>query len=339
MQSTAMEQVGMAPRQIDVMGGVEEWVDISAPVTNEYTDTASGEVTIKFDASNLISAASLVSYDTGVISVASMGTTSYPNGRTIGNAKIIVSVPRIRTGEQSRVEKSVTLSQGSNTKSISSSELTGIYGLSLKKLDGSEVLINEELSYLAQGLYLIVEGKRTIKYLWSSGSTTTANELVTNAKAESVTSSKTAMLTVGSYDATRGYALMLTSNSSRTEARLVVVTVKLGTDTVTRTIYQAVNTSVVYDKNYFKFKFVKKSDFKPVEGGILPVGNIVLIRSNKPGNVGYVVNYTITYEVYGGQTYTKTGTVTLTSSMSEGTEAATVARRLVSPLVSSYSDY
>ena len=669
MQSTAMEEVGMAPRQIDVMGGVEEWVDISAPVTNEYTDTASGEVTIKFDASNLIAAASLVSYDTGVISVASMGTTSYPNGRTIGNAKIIVSVPRIRTGEQSRVEKSVTLSQGSNTmtqewrvttaatttteyaweqptitsiscalvgasgspakvivaysqnrykykyniserktlyevwtsgeevstgmstggdktlasktvastitsggtlafggsalnssgatidsdgwvtgvslyrtvteerdifkawatvtvngltsaksyvtvrqhynhqytenksegtavvtieydysapsvtlkyytgageesskvtarggslypkikatqtsrtrshtvgpttwvwnywdadpdgvetdkktadyysawidgqtyettslsdviqwygdeavngasvarsngnvtvpslgttefsegnvlkvvatvrmngktangycyisqgsntKSISSSELTGIYGLSLKKLNGSEVLINEELSYSAQGMYLIVEGKRTVKYLWTSGSTTTANESVANAKAESVTSSKTAMLTVGSYDATRGYALMLTTNSSRTEGRSVVVTVKLGTDTVTRTIYQAVNTSVVYDKNYFKYKFVKKSDFKPVEGGILPVGNIVLIRSNKPGNVGYVVNYTITYEVYGGQTYTKTGTVTLTSGMSEGTEAATVARLLVNPLVSSYSDY
>ena len=669
MQSTAMEEVGMAPRQIDVMGGVEEWVDISAPVTNEYTDTASGEVTIKFDASNLIAAASLVSYDTGVISVASMGTTSYPNGRTIGNAKIIVSVPRIRAGEQSRVEKSVTLSQGSNTmtqewrvttaatttteyaweqptitsiscalvgasgspakvivaysqnrykykyniserktlyevwtsgeevstgmstggdktlasktvastitsggtlafggsalnssgatidsdgwvtgvslyrtvteerdifkawatvtvngltsaksyvtvrqhynhqytenksegtavvtieydysapsvtlkyytgageesskvtarggslypkikatqtsrtrshtvgpttwvwnywdadpdgvetdkktadyysawidgqtyettslsdviqwygdeavngasvarsngnvtvpslgttefsegnvlkvvatvrmngktangycyisqgsntKSISSSELTGIYGLSLKKLNGSEVLINEELSYSAQGMYLIVEGKRTVKYLWTSGSTTTANESVANAKAESVTSSKTAMLTVGSYDATRGYALMLTTNSSRTEGRSVVVTVKLGTDTVTRTIYQAVNTSVVYDKNYFKYKFVKKSDFKPVEGGILPVGNIVLIRSNKPGNVGYVVNYTITYEVYGGQTYTKTGTVTLTSGMSEGTEAATVARLLVNPLVSSYSDY
>lgn len=115
MQSTAMEQVGMAPRQIDVMGGVEEWVDISAPVTIEYTDTASGEVTIKFDASNLIAAASLVSHDTGVISVASMGTTAYPNGRTIGNTKIIVSVPRIRTGEQSRVEKSVTLSQGANT--------------------------------------------------------------------------------------------------------------------------------------------------------------------------------------------------------------------------------
>lgn len=339
MQSTAMEQVGMAPRQIDVMGGVEEWVDISAPVTNEYTDTASGEVTIKFDASNLIAAASLVSYDTGVISVASMRTTSYPNGRTIGNAKIIVSVPRIRTGEQSRVEKSVTLSQGSNTKSISSSELTGIYGLSLKKLDGSEVLITEELSYSAQGLYLIVEGKRTIKYLWSSGSTSTANESVANAKAESVTSSKTAMLTVGSYDATRGYALMLTSNSSRTEARSVVVTVKLGTDTVTRTIYQAVNTSVVYDKNYFKFKFVKTSDFTTIEGDILPVGNIVLIRSNKPGNVGYVVNYTITYKVYGGQTYTKTGTVTLTSGMTEGTEAATVAKKLVNPLVSSYSDY
>ena len=669
MQSTAMEQVGMAPRQIDVMGGVEEWVDISAPVTNEYTDTASGEVTIKFDASNLIAAASLISYDTGVISVASMGTTSYPNGRTIGNAKIIVSVPRIRTGEQSRVEKSVTLSQGSNTmtqewrvttaattsteyaweqptitsiscalvgasgspakvivaysqskykyqyniserktlyevwtsgeevstgmstggdktlasktvastitsggtlafggsvlnnseatidsdgwvtgvslyrtvteerdifkawatvtangltsaksyvtvrqhynhqytenksegtavvtieydysapsvtlkyytgageesskvtarggslypkikatqtsrtrshtvgpttwvwnywdadpdgvesdkktadyysawvdgqsyettslsdviqwygdeakngasvaskdgtvsvpslgttsfsegnvlkvvatvrmngktangycyisqgsntKNISSSELTGIYGLSLKKLNGSEVLINEELSYSAQGMYLIVEGKRTVKYLWTSGSTTTANESVANAEAESVTSSKTAMLTVGSYDATRGYALMLTSNSSRTEARSVVVTVKLGTDTVTRTIYQGVNTSVVYDKNYFKFKFVKTSDFKPVEGGILPVGNIVLIRSNKPGNVGYVVNYTITYEEYGGQTYTKTGTVTLTSAMTEGTEAATVARLLVNPLVSSYSDY
>ena len=669
MQSTAMEEVGMAPRQIDVMGGVEEWVDISAPVTNEYTDTASGEVTIKFDASNLIAAASLISYDTGVISVASMGTTSYPNGRTIGNAKIIVSVPRIRTGEQSRVEKSVTLSQGSNTmtqewrvttaatttteyaweqpaitsiscalvgasgspakvivaysqnrykyqyniserktlyevwtsgaevstgmstggdktlasktvastitsggtlayggsalnnsgatidssgwvtgvslyrtvteerdifkawatvtangltsaksyvtvrqhynhqytenksegsavttieydysapsvtlkyytgageesskvtarggslypkikatqtsrtrshtvgpttwvwnywdadpegvetdkktadyysawidgqsyettslsdviqwygdekkngasvaskdgtvsvpslgttsfsegnvlkvvatvrmngktangycyisqgsntKNISSSELTGIYGLSLKKLNGSEVLINEELSYSAQGMYLIVEGKRTVKYLWTSGSTTTANESVANAEAESVTSSKTAMLTVGSYDATRGYALMLTSNSSRTEARSVVVTVKLGTDTVTRTIYQGVNTSVVYDKNYFKFKFVKKSDFKPVEGGILPVGNIVLIRSNKPGNVGYVVNYTITYEEYGGHTYTKTGTVTLTSAMTEGTEAATVARLLVNPLVSSYSDY
>lgn len=669
MQSTAMEQVGMAPRQIDVMGGVEEWVDISAPVTNEYTDTASGEVTIKFDASNLIAAASLVSYDTGVISVASMGTTSYPNGRTIGNAKIIVSVPRIRTGEQSRVEKSVTLSQGSNTmtqewrvttaattsteyaweqptitsiscalvgasgspakvivaysqdrykyqyniserktlyevwtsgeevstgmstggdktlasktvastitsggtlafggsalnnsgatidsdgwvtgvslyrtvteerdifkawatvtangltsdksyvtvrqhynhqytesmsegsavttieydysapsvtlkyytgageesskvtarggslypkikatqtsrtrshtvgpttwvwnywdadpdgvetdkktadyysawvdgqsyettslsdviqwygdeskngasvaskdgtvsvpslgttsfsegnvlkvvatvrmngktangycyisqgsntKSISSSELTGIYGLSLKKLNGSEVLINEELSYSAQGLYLIVEGKRTIKYLWSSGSTTTVNESVANAKADSVTSSKTAMLTVGSYDATRGYALMLTSNSSRTEARSVVVTVKLGTDTVTRTIYQAVNTSVVYDENYFKYKFVKTSDFTTVEGDILPVGNIVLIRSNKPGNIGYVVNYTITYEVYGGQTYTKTGTVTLTSGITEGTEAATVAKRLVNPLVSSYSDY
>lgn len=669
MQSTAMEQVGIAPRQIDVMGGVEEWVDISAPVTNEYTDTASGEVTIKFDASNLITAASLVSYDTGVISVASMGTTSYPNGRTIGNAKIIVSVPRIRTGEQSRVEKSVTLSQGSNTmtqewrvttaattsteyaweqptitsiscalvgasgspakvivgysqnkykyqyniserktlyevwtsgeevstgmstggdktlasktvastitsggtlafggsalnnsgatidssgwvtgvslyrtvteerdifkawatvtangltsaksyvtvrqhynhqytenmsegtavttieydysapsvtlkyytgageesskvtarggslypkikatqtsrtrshtvgpttwvwnywdadpdgvetdkktadyysewidgqsyettslsdviqwygdeakngasvaskdgtvsvpslgttsfsegnvlkvvatvrmngktangycyisqgsntKSISSSELTGIYGLSLKKLNGSEVLITEELSYLAQSLYLIVEGKRTIKYLWSSGSTTTANESVANAKAESVTSSKTDMLTVGSYDATRGYALTLATNSSRTEARSVVVTVKLGTDTVTRTIYQAVNTSVVYDKNYFKYKFVKTSDFTTAEGDILPVGNIVLIRSNKPGNVGYVVNYTITYEVYGGQTYTKTGTVTLTSGMTEGTEAATVARRLVNPLVSSYSDY
>lgn len=669
MQSTAMEQVGMAPRQIDVMGGVEEWVDISAPVTNEYTDTASGEVTIKFDASNLIAAASLVSYDTGVISVASMGTTAYPNGRTIGNAKIIVSVPRIRTGEQSRVEKSVTLSQGSNTmtqewrvttaatttteyaweqptitsiscalvgasgspakvivaysqnrykyqyniserktlyevwtsgeevstgmstggdktlasktvastitsggtlafggsalnnsgatidsdgwvtgislyrtvteerdifsawatvtangltsaksyvtvrqhynhqytenmsegtavttieydysapsvtlkyytgageesskvtarggslypkikatqtsrtrshtvgpttwvwnywdadpdgvetdkktadyysewvdgqsyettslsdviqwygdekkngatvsssdgtvsvpslgttsfsegnvlkvvatvrmngktangycyisqgsntKSVSSSELTGIYGLSLKKLDGSEVLINEELSYSAQGLYLIVEGKRTIKYLWSSGSTSTANESVANAQAESVTSSNTAMLTVGSYDATRGYVLMLTSNSSRTEGRSVVVTVKLGIDTVTRTIYQAVNTSVVYDKNYFKYKFVKTSDFKPVEGGLLPVGNIVLIRSNKPGNVGYVVNYTITYEVYGGHTYTKTGTVTLTSGMTEGTEAATVARMLVNPLVSSYSDY
>lgn len=669
MQSTAMEQVGMAPRQIDVMGGVEEWVDISAPVTNEYTDTASGEVTIKFDASNLIAAASLVSHDTGVISVASMGTTAYPNGRTIGNAKIIVSVPRIRTGEQSRVEKSVTLSQGSNTmtqewrvttvattsteyaweqptitsiscalvgasgspakvivaysqnrykyiyniserktlyevwtsgeevstgmstggdktlasktvastitsggtlafggsvlnssgaaidsdgwvtgvslyrtvteerdifkawatvtangltsaksyvtvrqhynhqytenksegtavttieydysapsvtlkyytgageesskvtarggslypgikatqtsrtrshtvgpttwvwiywdadpdgvetdkktadyysewvdgqsyettslsdviawygdngvngasvsssngevtvpslgttaftegnvlkvvatvrmngktangycyisqgsntKSVSSSELTGIYGLSLKKLDGSEVLINEELSYSAQGLYLIVEGKRTIKYLWSSGSTTTANESVANAKAESVTSSKTDMLTVGSYDATRGYALMLTSNSSRTEARSVVVTVKLGIDTVTRTIYQAVNTSVVYDKNYFKFRFVKTMDFTTVEGDILPVGNIVLIRSNKPGNVGYVVNYTITYEVYGGQTYTKTGTVTLTSGMTEGTEAVTVAKRLVNPLVSSYSDY
>ena len=147
------------------------------------------------------------------------------------------------------------------------------------------------------------------------------------------------MLAVGSYDATRGYALMLTSNSSRTEARSVVVTAKLGTDTVTRTIYQGVNTSVVYDKNYFKFKFVKTMDFTTAEGDILPVGNIVLIRSNKPGNVGYVVNYTITYEEYGGQTYTKTGTVTLTSAMTEGTEAATVARLLVNPLVSSYSDY
>ena len=667
-QSTAMEEAGFAPKQVDVMGGIEEWVDISAPVTTEYTDTNSGEVIIKFDASNLISAATLQSYDTGVIAVNSMGTTPYPDGRTIGNAKIIVNVPRIRTGEQSRVESSIALSQGantstedwrvtpaftsteygwerpvitsiscalvgasgspakvivgysqnrykyqytiseqrnlyyvwtsgaeentgmftggektlvsktvsstitsggslafggsalnssgatidssgwvtgvslyrtvteerdifeawatvtskgltsvknyvtvrqhynhqytenmsegkavttieydysspvvtlkyqtgageesykvtarggslypsikatqtsrsrshtvgpttwvwnywdadpdgvetdkktanyysawidgqsyettslsdviqwygdekkngatvasndgtvsvpslgttefsegnvikvvatvrmngktangycyisqgSNTKSISSSELTGIYGLSLKKLNGSEVLINEELSYSAQSLYLIVEGKRTIKYLWTSGSTTTANESVANAKAESVTSSKTAMLTVGSYDATRGYALMLTSNSSRTEARSVVVTVKLGTDTVTRTIYQAVNTSVVYDKNYFKYKFVKTSDFTTAEGDILPVGDIVLIRSNKPGNVGYVVNYTITYEVYGGQTYTKTGTVTLTSGMTEGMEAATVARRLVNPLVSSYSDY
>ena len=667
-QSTALEEAGFAPKQVDVMGGIEEWVDISAPVTTEYTDTNSGEVVIKFDASNLISAATLQSYDTGVIAINSMGTTPYPDGRTIGNAKIIVNVPRIKTGEQSRVESSIALSQGantstedwrvtpaftsaeygwerpvitsiscalvgasgspakvivgysqnrykyqysiseqrnlyyvwtsgaeentgmftggektlvsktvsstitsggslafggsalnssgatidssgwvtgvslyrtvteerdifeawatvtangltsvknyvkvrqhynhqytenmsegkavttieydysspvvtlkyqtgageesykvtarggslypsikatqtsrsrshtvgpttwvwnywdadpdgvetdkktadyysawvdgqtyettslsdviqwygdekkngatvassdgtvsvpslgttefsegnvlkvvatvrmngktangycyisqgSNTKSISSSELTGIYGLSLKKLDGSEVLITEELSYSAQGLYLIVEGKRTIRYLWSSGSTSTANESVANAKAESVTSSKTAMLTVGSYDATRGYALMLTSNSSKTEARSVVVTVKLGIDTVTRTIYQGVNTAVVYDKNYFKFKFVKTSNFTTAEGDILPVGDIVLIRSNKPGNVGYVVNYTITYEVYGGQTYTKTGTVTLTSDMTEGSEAVTVARHLVSPLVSSYSDY
>lgn len=114
-QSTAMEEAGFEPRQVDVQGGIKEWVDISAPVTTEYTDINSGEVIIKFDAANLISAATLKSYNTGVIAVNSMGTTPYPNGRTIGDAKIIVTVPRIKDGQQSRVEQVITISQGANT--------------------------------------------------------------------------------------------------------------------------------------------------------------------------------------------------------------------------------
>lgn len=116
-QSTAMEEAGFEPRQVDVQGGIKEWVDISAPVTTEYTDINSGEVIIKFDAANLISAATLKSHDTGVIAVNSMGTTPYPDGRTIGDAKIIVTVPRIKDGQQSRVEQVITISQGANTAS------------------------------------------------------------------------------------------------------------------------------------------------------------------------------------------------------------------------------
>ena len=316
MQSTAMEQVGMAPRQIDVMGGVEEWVDISAPVTNEYTDTASGEVTIKFDASNLIAAASLVSYDTGVISVASMGTTSYPNGRTIGNAKIIVSVPRIRTGEQSRVEKSVTLSQGSNTKTVSGSAYTGIKSAELIDANGNK--ITSVLSYEAQMIFIRTQAIKTITYTWTSGAESTGTEYEYK-RADSYTRSNTALFTImDSWSYTlNAVPVSISKNTDKSNRRggYIVAAIN-GKYATTQSITQEVNTEPESTTADTYLAPVSYQSSVTSDGQYVYVWD--LKRTNKPMSASTVVKYSFTKAGPSVTPTTITGSVYVSASEAEG---------------------
>lgn len=316
LQSTAMQEVGADPERVGVEGGNEEWVNVSAPVTTEYREPVTGEVFIRFNFSDLISAASVVSNDTGVISIKSMETTPYPNGRTIGNAKIMVIVSPVKEGEESLVEESVTLSQGPNTKTVSSSAYTGIKLAEFIDANGSK--ITDVLSHEAQTIFIRTQAIKTVSYTWTSGAESTGTEYEYK-RADSYSLSNESLFTVQSSwnSYFKAVPVSISKNTDKNNRRGGYITAYInGKSATTQSITQEVNTE---QESPTADTYLTP---KPYQTGVTADGKPVYVwdlkRTDKPLYASIVVNYSF---IKGGPnitTTTITGSVTVAPTVAEG---------------------